>query len=52
MTTVWARREPTLKDHTAFALQIALESFAFFTDYFDTNEPIPPKTGKSMDFDN
>jgi hypothetical protein len=49
--TVWARREPTEKNHTAFALEVALKSFPFFTDYFNTSEPITPKTGKSMDFE-
>jgi len=48
--TVWARREPTDKNHTAFALEVALNSIPFFTDYFNTSEPIPPKTGKSIDF--
>ena len=46
--TVWARRESTDKNHTAFSLEIASKSLPFFTKYFNTSEPIPPKTGKSQ----
>ncbi len=49
--TVWARQEPTEKNHTTFALEVALNSFPFFTEYFNTSEPIPPKTGKLIDFE-
>ncbi len=44
--TVWARREPTDQNHTTFALEVALNSLAFFADYFNTSKPIPPKIGK------
>lgn len=47
--TVWAREEPTNKNHTIFALQVALNSLAFFKDYFNTDEPVPPKTGMLID---
>ncbi|CAF1272229.1 unnamed protein product [Rotaria sp. Silwood1] len=41
--TVWARREPTDKGHTALALEVALNSVSFFTDYFNTSEAVTPK---------
>ncbi|CAF0733249.1 unnamed protein product [Rotaria sordida] len=41
--TVWARREPTDNGHTALALEIALNSVSFFTDYFNTSEAVTPK---------
>ncbi|CAF3616264.1 unnamed protein product [Adineta steineri] len=40
---VWARHEPTEKGHTALALEIARNSVIFFTDYFNTSEPVTPK---------
>ncbi|CAF1192609.1 unnamed protein product [Adineta steineri] len=42
--TIWARREPTVKNHTALALKIATGAIPFFTEYFDTAVPMPPKT--------
>ena len=43
---VWARREPMEKGHTSIALEIALKSVAFYQDYFNTSEPVPPKIGQ------
>lgn len=42
--TVWARKGPMSKGHTALALEIALHSIAFYIEYFNTSEPVPPKT--------
>ncbi|CAF2088041.1 unnamed protein product [Rotaria magnacalcarata] len=41
--TIWTRREPIENGHTALALEIAVHSVAFFTDYFNTSEPVTPK---------
>ena len=46
--TVWARREPTDKNHTALALEIALHSVRFYTEYFNTSEPVTPKIGNEI----
>ncbi|CAF1247472.1 unnamed protein product [Rotaria sordida] len=43
MVTVWARPEPTEKNHTALALEIASNSIPFYKDYFNTDEALPPK---------
>ncbi|UJR37822.1 hypothetical protein I4U23_030512 [Adineta vaga] len=40
---VWARPEPTEKGHTDLALEIALNCVSYFTDYFNTSEPVTPK---------
>ena len=47
---VWARREPTMKGHTALALEIALNCMSFFMEYFNTSEPLPPKSGMNIFF--
>ncbi len=48
--TVWARREPTDKGYTAFALEVATKSLPFFEQYFDISDPIPPKIGKLINY--
>ncbi|CAF1112484.1 unnamed protein product [Adineta ricciae] len=40
---VWARPEPTEKGHTDLALEIAINSVSYFTDYFNTSEPVTSK---------
>ncbi len=47
--TVWARAEPTNKNYTVFALEVALNSLEFFKGYFNTDEPVPPKTGRLIE---
>lgn len=49
--TVWARREPTEKNHTALAVDVAMKSVAFFAEYFNTMEAVPPKIGKQLERD-
>ena len=46
--TVWARRQPTEQNHTALALDIAMNALSYFASYFNITDPIPPKTGKYM----
>ncbi|CAF1636307.1 unnamed protein product [Rotaria magnacalcarata] len=41
--TVWARREPTEKNQTAFALEIAMNSITFYEEYFSVSEALPLK---------
>ncbi|CAF1318772.1 unnamed protein product [Adineta ricciae] len=41
--TIWARQEPTKKNHTTLALDIATNAIPFYKNYFNIAEALPPK---------
>ncbi|CAF1214222.1 unnamed protein product [Didymodactylos carnosus] len=43
---VWARKGPTDKNQTLFALNIAREAMIYFGEYFNTTDSLPPQIGK------